>query len=119
MVDSTVSHSASAPASESAAAGGAASEPSAAQEVVQAFLANIRDLEVAMRYIADDIVYENMAAFPLPTMRSRTAAKRFLAAAFKLGTDFKIEVHHIASDGPVVLTERTDMWMFGSVPASL
>jgi limonene-1,2-epoxide hydrolase len=87
------------------------------QEVVEAFLANISDLDVAMRYIADDIVYENIATFPLPTMRSRAASKRFLGAAFKLGTDFKIEVHHIAADGPVVLTERSDMFMFGDVPA--
>lgn len=87
------------------------------REVVEAFLANISDLDVAMQYVADDIVYENIGTFPLPTMRSRAATRRFLGAAFKVGTGFAIEVHSIAADGPLVLTERTDRFKFGNTEA--
>jgi limonene-1,2-epoxide hydrolase len=91
--------------------------PTTPREVVKAFLTNISDLDAAFEYVADDIVYENIGTFPLPTMRGSAAARRFLETGFKLGSDFKIEIHKIAADGPIVMTERTDMFMFGKARA--
>lgn len=88
------------------------------REVVQAFLASFADLDKAMEYIAEDIVYENIGTFPLPTMRSREATRRFLGMIEKLGARVSIEVHALADDGPLVLTERTDTIWLGSTPAS-
>ena len=62
-------------------------------------------------------MYENIGTFPLPTFRSRASAGRFLKAGFGLATAFRIEVHRIAADGPLVLTERTDMFVFGETQA--
>lgn len=89
-----------------------------AEQVVQAFLGSIGDLDAAMEYVADDILYENIGTFPLPAMRSRRATRRFLGVIFKLGLGIAIEVHAIAADGPIVLTERTDSVIFGETPAS-
>jgi limonene-1,2-epoxide hydrolase len=58
---------------EAATTGSAADTGGAAdlapQQVVERFLASIGDLDVAMQYIADDIVYENIGAFPLTEAR--------------------------------------------------
>ena len=83
------------------------------EDVVQAFLANIHDLDLAFEYIHDDIVYENIATIPLPTMRGKRNAERFLRLGTSICSGFEIEVHHIAASGSTVLTERTDTFLFG------
>jgi limonene-1,2-epoxide hydrolase len=72
-----------------------------------------------MEYVADDIVYENIGTFPLPTIRGRSATHRFLRLVEKLGGPISIELRAISADGAVVLTERTDTVWFGPrAPAS-
>jgi limonene-1,2-epoxide hydrolase len=86
-------------------------------QVVEAFLAGVDDLDAAFEHVADDLVYENIGTFPLPTFRSKASAKKFLQYGFKLCTAFRIEVHTIAANGPYVMTERTDMFVFGETEA--
>jgi limonene-1,2-epoxide hydrolase len=83
------------------------------QRVVEAFFADIGDLDAAFEYIADDLVYENVATVPMPTIRGKRAARRFLGIGVKLCSGFAIEVNHIAAHGSTVLTERTDTFTFG------
>ncbi|MHB8670216.1 MAG: SgcJ/EcaC family oxidoreductase [Acidimicrobiales bacterium] len=58
-------------------------------------------------YFADDATYHNI---PLEPHHGREAIVAAIAA-FSTGVD-KIEfrVHHLVADGPVVLTERTDVF---------
>lgn len=62
-------------------------------------------------YFADDAVYHNI---PLDPHHGREAIVAAIAA-FSAGVD-KIEfrVHHLAAEGPVVLTERTDVFYLPS-----
>ncbi|WP_020668725.1 limonene-1,2-epoxide hydrolase family protein [Amycolatopsis nigrescens] len=80
---------------------------------VIAFLAALEDLDIdrAMEYAADDIVYQNV---PLPPARGRAAVARQLGLAARYGTGFEVRNHHIAADGPIVLTERTDVLRAGA-----
>ena len=90
----------------------------APQQVVEAFLANIHDLDRAFEYVHDDIVYENIATIPLPTMRGKRNALRFLRWGLSICSGFEIEIHHIAANGSTVLTERTDTFLFGDIRGS-
>ncbi len=80
--------------------------------VVRAFLASLelRDVERAVNLVAEDLVYENVS---LPTVHGREALRRVLGAALKLATGFEAHTHRIAVNGPVVLTERTDVLEVG------
>jgi len=82
------------------------------QAVAEAFLEALMasELERAMSYLADDVVYTNVG---LPTIRGRGR----VAAAFR-GLDtpsvgFEVYLHAISADGAVVLTERTDVIVLG------
>jgi limonene-1,2-epoxide hydrolase len=78
------------------------------KETVTAFLAALEklDMNAALALVADDIVYQNV---PLPPARGRAAVEKQLRAMEKYGTAFEARIHHLAADGPVVLTERTDV----------
>ena len=80
--------------------------------VVRAFLASLelRDVERAANLVADDLVYENVS---LPTVHGREGLRRVLGAALKAASGFEAHVHRIAVNGPVVLTERTDVLEVG------
>jgi limonene-1,2-epoxide hydrolase len=75
---------------------------------VRSFLAALDklDIDAAIEYTAADIVYQNV---PLPPARGRAAVAKQLGLLARYGTGFEAQIHHIASDGPVVLTERTDI----------
>ncbi|WP_158886669.1 limonene-1,2-epoxide hydrolase family protein [Amycolatopsis anabasis] len=75
---------------------------------VGAFLAALEefDLDGALSLVADDIVYQNV---PLPPARGIAAVEKQLRLMAKYGTGFEARTHHIAADGPIVLTERTDV----------
>jgi len=72
------------------------------------------DMEHALALVADDLTYINLT---LPTIRGRNG----LAKAFKpLGAGrvgFAVRVHHVASDGRAVLTDRTDELRIGRLVA--
>ncbi|EFC84114.1 Limonene-12-epoxide hydrolase [Parafrankia sp. EUN1f] len=89
---------------------GSASEPRA---VVRAFLAALErlDADAALALVSDDVVYQNV---PLPPARGRVAVEKQLRWMLRYGTGFEARIHHLAADGPVVLTERTDVLRAGS-----
>ena len=86
-------------------------------EIVRAFLADLEQLDVdaASEWLADDVVYQNV---PLPAARGKQAVERQLRLLERFGNRFEARVHNIASDGPIVLTERTDVLVIGRLEAS-
>ena len=88
-----------------------------AQKVVEAFITawNEKDYEQVLSLLTDDVEYHNM---PLPILKGKQAVRSFLDA---LGNPDEInwQVHHIAAHGAVVLTERTDNFIFGEQAISL
>ena len=86
-------------------------------EVVLEFLGHLErlDVDAALGLMADDAVYQNV---PLPPDRGREAVRRTLDRMMGLGSGFRVEHHNIAANGPVVLTERTDVLSIGKVDAA-
>lgn len=77
-------------------------------ETVQAFFRALErsDVDAAIAMCSDDIVYQNV---PFPADRGKAAVLRTLAGFGKVVDRFEVHVHNIASNGHVVLTERTDV----------
>lgn len=83
--------------------------------VVESFLyAVMRDknFDVAGELLADDVVYENVG---YPTMRgAERILKTFRSSAARVPfISWDVEFHRIASEGAVVLNERTDSLIVG------
>ena len=77
-------------------------------EVVRKFCALMeeRDPEALRPFLADDAVYQNVG---MPASTGVDAVVENLAAQFSMFPDaYAFEIVNIASDGPVVLTERLD-----------
>jgi limonene-1,2-epoxide hydrolase len=85
--------------------------------VVIEFLAALQrmDLDGALALTTDDLVYQNV---PLPPTRSRAAARKLLRTFIHPSAGFEVEMHNIAAEGGVVLTERTDVLIRGRFAAS-
>lgn len=83
-------------------------------EVVRSFLLALeaRDLERAESLLADDAVWINVS---LPAVRGRERIMRWMRPLRRPGIGFRVHLHHVAADGDVVLTERTDALVYGSV----
>lgn len=65
------------------------------------------DLDALMAYFADDAVYHNIPVDPVKGKDMiRATIEGFTAGVEKI----EFRVHHIVADGPVVLTERTDVF---------
>jgi limonene-1,2-epoxide hydrolase len=81
-------------------------------EVVRAFLTALAsaDPAAAVGLVADDLVYENVS---LPTIRGKARFARGAEHYYRRGLRFDVRIHRIATDGDVVLTERTDAIMIG------
>ena len=86
-------------------------------EIVRAFLADLEQLDVdaAAEWLAEDVVYQNV---PLPAARGKQAVERQLRFLERFGNGFEARIHNVASDGPIVLTERTDVLVIGRLEAS-
>jgi limonene-1,2-epoxide hydrolase len=86
-------------------------------DVVQAFLGALErlDVDAAVDLLADDVVYQNV---PLPAARGRRAVEQQLRWLARYGSGFEVEYHNVAADGPTVLTERTDVLVFGRLRAA-
>ena len=86
-------------------------------DVVQAFLSALGrfDVDAAVDLLADDVVYQNV---PLPAARGRRAVEKQLRWLARYGSGFEVEYHNVAADGPTVLTERTDVLVFGRLRAA-
>ncbi|WP_199750170.1 limonene-1,2-epoxide hydrolase family protein [Amycolatopsis sp. WAC 04169] len=81
--------------------------------VVTGFLQALEEFDIdrALGFVAIDIVYQNV---PLPPARGLSAVEKQLRAMARYGSGFEARTHHIAADGPIVLTERTDVLRRGS-----
>jgi limonene-1,2-epoxide hydrolase len=77
------------------------------------FLSALEELDIdrALGYLDAEVVYQNV---PLPPARGLAAVEKQLRMMSKYGTGFEARTHHIAADGPIVLTERTDVLRRGS-----
>lgn len=85
--------------------------------VVRAFLGALErgDVDGAMALVDPSIVYQNV---PLPAARGERAVERQLRLMTRYDVGFEARIHNIASDGAVVLTERTDIIEFGRFPVA-
>jgi limonene-1,2-epoxide hydrolase len=77
-------------------------------ETVRAFLRNLeaRNLDGALALTSADVVYQNI---PLSPARGAREFEKQMRVFLKLVDRFEAQIQHIAADGPVVLTERTDV----------
>lgn len=82
------------------------------QAVVEAFLAALMasDLDAALELVDDDLVYVNVG---LPTIHGRARLARAFAVMERPAVGFEAYLHAISTDGHVVLTERTDVIVWG------
>jgi len=80
--------------------------------VVERFFAAMTDGDAATAaaLLADDILYVNVG---LPPVRGRRDVEKILQMLNKPGRGFEAFMHAISADGPVVLTERTDVLISG------
>lgn len=86
--------------------------------VVEAFIAALErlDIDAALEYAAPEIVYQNV---PFPPARGIRAFERQMRWMSRFGTGFEARMHNIADNGPIVLTERTDVLTAGRLSVSL
>ena len=70
------------------------------------------DVDRAAGFLSDDVVYTNVG---LPTIRGRDRVARALSSLGRPNVGFEVYLHSISADGPVVLTERTDVIVVGRV----
>lgn len=91
-------------------------QTSAEIQVVQQFLGALRrlDVDAAVDLLAPEVVYQNV---PLPPARGREAVRRQLRLLTRYG-GLEVVFDNIASDGAVVLTERTDVLVLGRLRAA-
>ena len=82
-------------------------------QTVTDFLSALEDLDIdrALTYADPEIVYQNV---PLPPARGLPAVEKTLRAMDRYGSGFEARIHNIAANGPVVLTERTDVLEAGA-----
>jgi limonene-1,2-epoxide hydrolase len=78
-----------------------------AADVVTSFLDSLAagDLEGAMELLAPDAVWINVS---LPTVRGRDRIEQLCRRGLAIGGRFRVHFHNVATEGDVVLTERTD-----------
>ena len=83
-------------------------------EVVKEFLAAIErlDIDAAVELLDPAIVYQNV---PLPAARGVRAVEQQLRWLARYGRAFEVRWHNVAANGPIVLTERTDVLTIGPV----
>lgn len=84
--------------------------------VVAEFLGALErlDVDAALGFLDPSIEYQNV---PLPPARGIDEVEQQLRWLARYGNHFEARMHHIAANGPVVLTERTDVLGFGRVRA--
>ncbi len=89
-----------------------------AEQVVRDFCAaaSTRDPEVLRAFFSDEVVYHNIPMEPAEGIEATMAViDMFLGMCDGL----EFEVHHLASDGSTVLTERTDRFTIKGKTAPL
>ncbi len=91
---------------------------SSPRQVVESFLDAMADsdLGAAMALVDEDIAYTNVS---LPTVRGKGRLQKVLAGLDRPQMGFEVYMHSIATEGSTVLTERTDVLIFGAVRVQL
>ena len=90
-----------------------AGEIGARASVVEAFLYALRDKnwDTFASAADDNIVYHNVGT---PIIKGRNRTVKFLRRMFdRPKSGFEVKIHRIAVEGTSVLTERTDVMVFG------
>lgn len=89
-----------------------------AEQVVRDFCAAAarRDPAELRSFFSDDIVYHNI---PMEPAVGIDAAMAVIDMFVNMCEGLSFEVHHLASDGSTVLTERTDTFTIGGKTAPL
>lgn len=73
------------------------------------------DADAAVALLDERVVYQNV---PFPPARGRATVERQLQGFARYFSGFEVENHNVAANGPVVLTERTDVLVLGPVRAA-
>ena len=89
-----------------------------AEQVVRDFCKAVssRDPEVLRAFFSDDVVYHNIPMDPAEGIEATMAVINMFVA---MCDDLEFEVHHLATDGSTVLTERTDTFTIKGTTAPL
>ena len=89
-----------------------------AEQVVRDFCAaaSTRDPEVLRGFFSDDIVYHNIPMAPAEGIEATMAVIDMFVGMCE---SLEFQVHHLASDGSTVLTERTDVFTIKGKAAPL
>jgi limonene-1,2-epoxide hydrolase len=89
-----------------------------AEQVVRDFCAAAsgRDPAVLRSFLADDVVYHNI---PMDPAEGIEAAMAVIDMFLNMCEALEFEIHHLASDGSTVLTERTDSFTIKGKTAPL
>jgi limonene-1,2-epoxide hydrolase len=89
-----------------------------AEQVVRDFCAAAsgRDPAVLRSFLADDVVYHNI---PMDPAEGIEAAMAVIDMFLNMCEALEFEIHHLASDGSTVLTERTDTFTIKGKTAPL
>jgi limonene-1,2-epoxide hydrolase len=89
-----------------------------AEQVVRDFCAaaSTRDSDVLRSFFSDDIVYHNIPMDPAEGIEATMAVVDMFV---NMCEALEFEIHHLASDGSTVLTERTDTFTIKGKTAPL
>ncbi len=98
--------------SAAAASSGLTSPPHVVEDFLSALAAP--DIDRAETLMSDDIAYTNVS---LPTIHGRKRVAEVLRGLEGPRLGFEVYLHALSAEGPVVLTERTDVILVGPVRA--
>jgi len=89
-----------------------------AEQVVRDFCNAVsrRDPEELRSYLSDDVVYHNI---PMDPAEGIEATMGVINMFLGMSDAMEFEIHHLASDGSTVLTERTDTFTMNGKTAPL
>lgn len=87
-------------------------QPTAPGDVVAEFIAAVErlDLDAALALLAPDVEYDNV---PLGPVRGHAAVRATLGPFLERFDEVQWTVHHQATEGDVVLNERSDRFRAG------
>jgi len=90
----------------------------ASEDVVRRFCAAFarRDLDEILGFFTEDAVYHNV---PFDPVEGHDAIRAVLETFVPGSHEVEFELLHLASDGPVVHTERIDRMTFGGNPVEV
>ena len=89
-----------------------------AEQVVRDFCAAVRqgNAELLRAFFSEDVVYHNI---PLDPAEGIEATMEMMNSFMGMFEALEFEIHHLASDGSTVLTERTDHFTMNGKSAPL